>query len=109
MKMKKLIEKRLKVARMRQLLNQLHNDEISFSRMVEIINDESGSLILKELDEKELERLQKIGNKYIIEGVGKKMFISQYGILRFRIISLNSNKNEKANMDLLLLRECYYL
>ena len=78
----KLKEKRFKVARMHQLLKQLHLGDISFSRMVEIINDESGSLILKELDEKELERLQKIGNKYIIEGANEKMFISQYGIFK---------------------------
>jgi hypothetical protein len=50
--------------------------------MVEIINEEAGSLILKELDEKELERLQKIGNKHIIEGIEGKMFISQYGIFK---------------------------
>ena len=79
-KLEKIIEKRLTIARMRQLLNQLHLGEITFSRMVEIINEESGSLLLKEVDENIIEELQKVANKFIIEGVNEKFFVSQYGI-----------------------------
>jgi hypothetical protein len=79
-KLEKIIEKRLTVARMRQLLIQLHSGEITFSRMVEIINEESGSLLLKEVDDKTIKELQKVANKFIIEGVNEKFFVSEYGI-----------------------------
>jgi hypothetical protein len=48
--------------------------------MVEIINEESGSLLLKEVDDKTIKELQKVANKFIIEGVNEKFFVSEYGI-----------------------------
>lgn len=88
-KLDKIVEKRLTVARMRQLLNQLHSDEITFSRMVEILNDQTGSLLLKELTNSDIELLQKVANDYIIQGSDRKPFISTYGISQILNVYLN--------------------
>lgn len=93
-KLDKITNKRLKVARMRDLLNQLYDNQISFSRMVEIINDESGRLLLKELTDEDLDKLHKVANKFIVKGLDGKHFISRYGVLQILdsyLDSLNSN------------------
>ncbi len=41
------MEKIFKVAQVRDLLNQVHNEKISFSRMVEILNEQASGHITK--------------------------------------------------------------
>ena len=89
-KFDKIFEKRLKVARVKQLLNMVADGQITFSKMVQIINEEAGSLLMKEVTESDLEKLSKIASKYIIQGVNKKFFVSQYGIQQVLNTYLNS-------------------
>lgn len=44
------MEKIFKVAQIRDLLNQVHNEKISFSRMVEIMNEEINNEINKQIE-----------------------------------------------------------
>lgn len=53
------MEKTFKVAQIRDLLNQVYNEKITFSRFVEILNEQADLKIIKLIDLKKYSKLNK--------------------------------------------------